>query len=139
MTDNGGHYTAKLLKQVDLETNSDLTPQQAQHFKDIIAKYASIFTKQPGLYNGSFGEVDNTINFSEAPPPPDKVYTPSYSQDMLERLAQKMDKMEEDGILVRPEEIGVSVAYVSPSLLLPKPEPNEHRYVNDFGGLNRFT
>ena len=128
----------KLLKLVDLETNSTLSKTQAQQFRKIITKYAHIFTKQPGLYNGSFGEVDNSINFSELPPPPDKVYTPSYSQDMLDKMSAKMDQMERDGVLICPEKIGVSVAYVSPSLLLPKPDPNEHRYVNDFGGLNRY-
>ena len=51
---------------------------------------------------------------------------------MNDILAKKMDVLEEWGVLVEPETLAVSVQYVSPSMLTPKPEPGEFRLVTDF-------
>ena len=53
-------------------------------------------------------------------------------------LAEKMDILEEWGVLAEPESMGVSVEYVSPSMLVPKPEKNEYRLVTDFSALNVY-
>ena len=48
---------------------------------------------------------------------------------MNEILAEKMDMLETWGVLVQPEAVGVSVEYISPSLLVPKTEKGEYRVV----------
>ena len=54
----------------------------------------------------------------------------------MQILAKKMDKLMDWGVLVMPETIGVIPEFVSPSMLLPKVEPNEWRLVTDFSALN---
>jgi len=39
---------------------------------------------------------------------------------------------------VEPEKVGVQVEYVSPSLLVPKPDKGEFRVVTDFSSLNGY-
>jgi len=51
-------------------------------------------------------------------------------------MAEKMDESESWGVLSQPENVGVSVEYVSPSMFVPKPEPGEFRLVTDFAALN---
>ena len=47
-----------------------------------------------------------------------------------------MDKLEDWGVLVKPEDIGVVPEFVVPSMLTPKPEKGEWRLVTDFTPLN---
>ena len=55
---------------------------------------------------------------------------------MLQILADKMDKLEEWGVLRKPEDIGAVPEFVVASMLLPKPEKGEWRLVTDFTPLN---
>ena len=109
-----------------------------QRMRHITNNYSHIFTKRPGKYNGAFGKVDNSICFTSMPPPNSKVYVPDYSEKMKQEQAKLMDKLMDQGVLQRPEDIGVVPEVVSPSLLVPKQDPGEFRLVTDFSGLNRF-
>ena len=51
---------------------------------------------------------------------------------MLQILGDKMDKLEEWGVLKKTEDIRVVPEFVVPSMLLPKPEKGEWRLVIDF-------
>ena len=51
-------------------------------------------------------------------------------------MADKMDKLEDWGVLRKPEDLGVVPEFVVPSMLLPKPEKGEWRLVTDFTPLN---
>ena len=55
---------------------------------------------------------------------------------MLKIMAEKMDKLEEWGVLIKPEEIGVVPEFVVASMLMPKAEKREWRLVTDFTPLN---
>ena len=57
---------------------------------------------------------------------------------MNQTLAEKMDKLEEWGVLQPPEKYNVSVEYISPSMVVPKQEKGEFRLVTDFSGLNSY-
>ena len=105
-------------------------------FKTICEEYSDIINPRPGKYNGYYGRVDNSINFSAIPPPTIRAHLPKYSQDMMEILAKKMDKLEDWGVLKKPEDIGVVPEFVVPSMLMPKPEKDEWRLVTDFTPLN---
>ena len=57
---------------------------------------------------------------------------------MNEILAKKMDMLEEWGVLAQPEQLGVGIEVLSPSLLVPKSEKGEYRVVTDFNAVNVF-
>ena len=129
---------ATLLSSVRIDPDNVLKPAQRKAFEDLILKFREVFNKQPGQYNGCFGEVNNSISFTEIPPPNGKIYSPQYSEAMKVKLGEKMDALEKDGVLCCPEEIGISVEFVNPSLLVPKQEAGDYRFVTDFGALNQI-
>ena len=57
---------------------------------------------------------------------------------MNKLLAEKMDLLEEWGVLSTPEAVGVSVDFVSPSMLVPKTDSKDFRMVTDFASLNLY-
>ena len=61
-----------------------------------------------------------------------------YSPSMNTILAEKMDQLEKWGVLVESERVGVQVEFVSPSMLVPKPEGGEYRLITDFSALNVY-
>ena len=124
------------LDQVVLDPDNQLSQGWKLKFKTVCEEYSDIINPRPGKYNGYYGRVDNSINFSSVPPPTVRAHLPNYSHEMLQILAAKMDKLEEWGVLKTPEEIGVVPEFVVPSMLLPKPEKGEWRLVTDFTPLN---
>ena len=122
--------------EIDLDPGKTMPMEEKKKFRDITNKFSEVFTKSPGKYNGSFGRVNNTINFASRPPPNKRVYQPQYSEEMKRKQAELMDKLYDFGVLRTPEEIGVSVEVVSPSLIVAKSEPGEYRLVTDFSNIN---
>ena len=57
---------------------------------------------------------------------------------MNQLLANKMDALEQWGVLVPPETVGVQVKFVSPSMLIRKPDSSDYRLVTDFASLNVY-
>ena len=51
-------------------------------------------------------------------------------------MGDKMDKLEEWGVMAKPEDVGIVPEFVLPSMLVPKPEDGEWRLVTDFTPLN---
>ena len=49
-----------------------------------------------------------------------------------------MDQLESWGVLANPEDVGVAVEFVSPSMLVPKPGSPDYRLVTDFAALNVY-
>ena len=85
----------------------------------------------------------NNITFAKVPPRNDKVRVPSYSRDMTQKLADRMTELKNMGVLCAPETVGVEVAFLSPSFLIPKDrddksEKAEYRLLTDFSHLNSF-
>ena len=126
------------LDQVQVDPDEQLTGDQRTAFKELCKEFVDVITAAPGRYNGCFGIVSNAINFAEKPPPVHKVYQPKLTDAMKQVMAKKMDKLYEWGCLAYPEEIGVQVEFVSPSMLVPKTDPGEYRLVTDFTALNRY-
>ena len=109
-----------------------LQPEEREVFHELHRKYRHLFTVQPGRYNGSFGYIENKLQFSTPPAPNARTHVPNYSPSMNQLLAEKMDQLESWGVLANPEQVGVSVEFVSPSMLIPKPDSNnEYRMVTD--------
>ena len=124
------------LDQVNLDPDNQLSQEWKNKFKNVCQEYSDIINPRPGKYNGYFGRVDNSINFSSSPPPTVRAHLPNYSHEMLQILAAKMDKLESWGVLKKPEDLGIVPEFVVPSMLLPKPEKCEWRLVTDFTPLN---
>ena len=124
----------------DLQVDPDniLTEEQRQIFHKLHKRYAKLFTPRPGKYNGYYEHIDNTLHFASKPAPNSKTHIPNYSPTMNDILAKKMDKLEEWGVLAKPEDYNVTVEFVSPSMLVPKQDPGEYRLVTDFAALNNY-
>ena len=129
-------FKQEYLSQLQVDPDLQLTPENRDIFNKIHIRFQKLFTPQPGKYNGNRGYIDNKLKFASPPPPNTRTHIPNYSPAMNSILAQKMDLLESWGVLVEPERIGVSVEYVSPSLLVPKPDSGEYRLVTDFSSLN---
>ena len=81
--------------------------------------------------------MKNTIEFASIPPPNNRCYMPSYNKEQMDNLAEKMDELLELGVLQRPEQLGITPVFTSPSMLVPKPDSEgEWRFVTDFTQLN---
>ena len=126
----------KYLDQIQVDPDEILEESDRDIFHKLHVRFQALFTPQPGKYNGFKGHIDNKLQFASLPPPNTKTNIPNYSPTMNSILAKKMDLLEDWGVLVEPERLGISVEYVSPSLLVPKPEPGEYRLVTDFSSLN---
>ena len=131
-------YSVEFLKQIKVDPDEILQPEQREKFHDLHRKFAHLFTTQPGKYNGHAGYVENRLQFASPPAPNSRTHIPCYSPSMNKLLAEKMDKLEEWGVLVSPEKVGVAVQFVSPSMLVPKPDSPDYRLVTDFAALNRY-
>ena len=71
-------------------------------------------------------------------PPPRKGRIPLYNQGQLQLLQDEMDKLEELGVLAKPEDVGVFVKHISSSFLVKKPS-GEHCLVTAFTDLAQYT
>ena len=126
------------LQQIQVDPDLQLSQIERDEFTRLHNKYVHLFSTQPGKYNGSFGYVENRLQFSSLPAPNSKTYIPNYSPSMNKLLAEKMDNLEEWGVLVPPEAVGVQVQFVSPSMLVPKTDSPDYRLVTDFAALNVY-
>ena len=120
------------LDEISVDPDNILSPAWKQRFFSICKEYSHIITPRPGKYNGFYGRIDNSINFSANPPPSIRAHLPKYNHDMLKIMGEKMDRLEEWGVLKKPEEIGVVPEFVVPSMLMPKSEKGELETRNRF-------
>ena len=89
------------LEDVQIDPDNQLTPEWKKKFSSLCEKFTAIITPVPGRYNGYYGHVDNSLNFSSTPAPV-KARLPNYSHEKLLIQAQEMDKMEQYGVLCKP-------------------------------------
>ena len=134
--------TAKVIEPPDpsliiIDPDNVMPVADRDNFIQINKRFADRFTPTPGRYNGAWGPVDNTIRFSTPPVQTSKVVTPNYSPDMKQKLIDKMNELISAGVLIRPEELGVTVEFLSPCLLVPKGD-GTWRLVTDFTQLNKI-
>ena len=132
----GKPHETKSEPDIDLDPDNIMPATAKQAIREISNKFASVFTKAPGKYNGFYGRVNNSLNFASRPTPNKRVYQPQYSEEMKRKQAELMDKLYDYGVLRTPEEVGVSVETISPSLIVAKSEPGEFRLVTDLSNIN---
>ena len=123
---------------VHIDPDNIMSDEWKQKFTKLCTDYSDVIQYKPGTYNGYYGFVNNSIEFTSTPPPNKKAYVPRYSKEMTDQLAQKMDELLDIGVLVRPEDVGATPMFVSPSMLVPKHDSKDFRFVTDFTQLNSF-
>ena len=117
---------------VDVDPDKQLTISEKQAFINLHKWYDNVFSSNIGYYNDASGHVRAYINMGPVEPPSRKARLPSYSPEKMRLLQNKMDELERLGVLARPEDINVTVEYVSPSFLIKKTD-GSHRLVATIG------
>ena len=128
--------TQDYTNEIVIDPDKILPEHWRNRFMTICREYADIITPKPGKYNGFYGLVDNSINFSNIPPPSVRAHLPKYSHEMLVIMGEKMDQLERWGVLRKPEDLGIVPEFVLASMLQPKPDSGDWRLVTDFTPLN---
>ena len=107
-------------------------------FKTLNSKYSSVFSSKFEKYNDNSGKIRARVEVGKVLPPPRKGKLPFYNKDNLQLLQEEADKLEALGVLARPEDLGISVKYVSPSFLRRKPCGGQ-RFVTAFNELGQYV
>ena len=124
---------------IQVDPDNTMSKEMKRKFEETNKRYRELFTTTPGRYSGYYGDSDTSIKFTSRPVQNRKVYMPTYNTDMNNILGDKMNELMDQGILLPAEQVGVSIEYISPSMLVPKAgEENSWRLVTDFTGLNRY-
>jgi hypothetical protein len=123
---------------VSIDPDSHLSLSEQRAFQTLHERYDNVFNKTIGKYNDASGRVRAYINMGTVEPPPQKARLPSYSSEKMKLLQEKMDELEDLGVLVKPEDAGITVEYVSPSFLVKK-EDGGHRLVTAFNAIGSYA
>ena len=101
---------------VTIDPDNQLSQFWKDKFRNLCVEFTDIINYRPSKYNGWYGDVDNSIDFSSQPPPTSKIHMPKYNDNMNQVLAEKMDQLERWGVLAKPEDVGVVPVFVCPSM-----------------------
>lgn len=123
---------------IDVDPSNILTKSQREKFRKIHLEHDEVFSPQLGCYNGASGPFKHVITMGESLPPQRRGRNPMYNRSNLELLQAKCDELVQQGVLARPEDVNVSVEYVSPSFLIKK-SSGGHRLVTAFNELAEHT
>ena len=121
-------------KHVVIDPNNQLSNKWRAAFSDLHLSYDSVFEDRIGRYNDKSGKVRARINLGANKPPTRKIRCPTYDKNNLDALQDKFDELEGDGVMCRPEDVGIVVEHVSPSFLVNKSKGG-FRLVTNFTSL----
>ena len=107
-------------------------------FSQINKVFSQVFSPHIGCYNGYSGRFNHVINMGPSLPPQRRGRIPLYSKNNLQTLQSKFDELMDEGVFAKPENVGISVEYVSPSFLIAKPAGG-HRLVTAFTGISQYV
>ena len=71
------NISSDYLNQIQLDPDGILSEEERELFDKLHQRFASLFTPQPGKYNGAYGFIDNSLQFSSLPPPNNKTRVPN--------------------------------------------------------------
>ena len=114
-----------------------LPPEIRQKFHDLHIKWDNVFNPRFGRYNGASGPFMGHIRFGNVEPPSTKTKIPFYNQSNMQLLQREADKLEELGVLAKPEDLNIDVKFASPSFLRKKPS-GAYRFVTSFTELGQY-
>ena len=122
----------------DIVVDDQLTSVQKMMFAQLHADFDDVFQPTIGRYNDYNGKVRARVNIGATKPPPKKLHAPNYCKNNLDELQDKFDELESQGVFVRPEDVGVTVEFVSPSFLVNKTSGNGKRLVTAFTSIGEY-
>ena len=123
---------------ISLDPNGILSKEEKQRFLDLHKTFDNVFNPKFGVYNDRSGRIRAKLNLGPVIPPPRKPKLPFYTQSQLQLLQEEADKLEELGVLAKPEDVGVDVEFASPSFLTKNPD-GSHRFVTAFNELGEYS
>ena len=103
-----------------------------------LRQYDVVFDPKIEHYNGACGPFEAVVNIGPVQPLQRKGRIPQYNRDRLIDLQREMDDLESRGVLVKPEEVGVSVEYLNPSFLVKK-QSGGFRLVTAFAEVGQYS
>ena len=122
----------------DIVVDDQLTSVQKTMFAQLHEDFDDVFQPTIGRYNDYNGKVRARVNIGATKPPPKKLHAPNYCKNNLDELQDKFDELESQGVFVRPEDVGVTVEFVSPSFLVNKTSGNGKRLVTAFTSIGEY-
>ena len=123
---------------ISVDPNNLLPADIVSKFHAVNARFKNVFNTKDKLYNGAFGHLEAVVNMGPSLPPQRKGRVPQYSRDKLVELQDHFDEMEENGVIVPPDEVGVIAEYLNPSFLIKKPS-GSFRLVTSFGEVAKYA
>ena len=87
-------------KDVSVDPCQIMPPEKRKEFEMLNEEFDAIFNPTDGCYNGSMGPFKAVVNMGPTQPPERKGRLPLYPRNRLEELQDKMDDLENMGILV---------------------------------------
>ena len=123
---------------IAIDPDNQLSHDDRSRFRRLHKQYNEVFNKRIDKYNDYSGRVRAFINMGPVDPPPVKARLPSYNTEKLRLLQEKMDELEDLGVLAKPEDVGVKVEYVSPSFLVKKGD-HDFRLVTAFNTIGTYA
>lgn len=123
---------------ITLDPDNVLTKVEKEQFTELHKTFDNVFNPKFGVYNDRSGRIRAKLNLGPVIPPPRKPKLPYYTQSQLQLLQEEADKLEELGVLAKPEDVGVDVEFASPSFLTKNPD-GSHRFVTAFNELGEYS
>ena len=113
------------------------TPMQ-NSFQSLLETYDDVFDPTITGYNGVAGPFKAVVNMGPVQPSQPKGRLPQCPHNKLVELQQKFDDLEAQGVFHRPEDIGITIEYLSPSFLVTK-LTGGHRLFTTFADVGRYS
>ena len=132
------------VEDVILDPDNLLSDPQRKLFKKVLYKFKDSFSSKLGRYNGVLGNMDAKIvlNNNSIEPPSFPCRKFNQPEALNKKQQEVMDGMEADGILVRPEDVGILPTHVHPSFMVPKMDDGKftgkYRLVTGLSSLSPF-
>ena len=123
---------------VSLDPDNILPPDAKREFQQLLTEFSHVFNPDIKGYNGAAWSFEAEINMGPVLPYQRKGRLPQYNHNRLVELQDKFDELDQKGVFVLPESVGVSVQYVNPSFLVNKPNGGT-RLVTAFADIGRYS
>ena len=130
---------SKYSSNVVLNPDGLLSKVDEDSFRQTLTTYDNVFNPVITVYNGKSGPCFVEVNLGANLPTQRKGRLPFYGRNNLEELQDKFDELVANGIMSRPQDIGITVENTNPSFLVKKQPPStQKRLVTDFNSISKF-
>ena len=125
------------VKDISVDPDQILSAEMRERFKTLHKTYKEVFDPQFTGYNHAFGQFEAVVKMGNVKPPQRKGKLPQYSRNKLELVQEHFDKLEQLGVLAKPESVGVCIEYLNPSFLVKKKD-DKFRMVTAFTEVGKY-